>query len=469
MPYPSIADAKKANFPTVLDGANLTIGQVNKLAEIYDAIKGQGKVDEPMAVAVKSWKQLYKKEADAWTKIKATDFDEEMLVMSPEAVEIIEAMDNVQILPLGEWKGHNKGPFKITKEVISKMAENFKKGGRDRVLDYEHSTLTGKKAPAAGWIKSVWEGGLSGLMAKVEWTAEAKEYIAKKQYRFLSPVFTMNRKDKTTGENTGPYLHSVALTNDPFLDQIMPLVNKSFVDIQPITIISNKEELIMLATIKKILKLKDEATDEEITTALTDLQKAKTPEKIDELLGLDKNTGPAEVKAALALCSDALKELGLDKDAGIDEIKEKIVALKDEGKVDEKDFVPAKDFKALEKQITARDERIEFIETKLAKQKQESLRKWACEDEKIVTPAMWTEWGEDMSLKDPDGFEKIVKTMPPAINTEKISGELKVNTELNDKADAAVKEMKKEYECSDMEAMVKASEKYPHLFKDALE
>jgi len=37
MPYDSIAAAKKAGFPTSAEGIALTLGQINKLAELYDA------------------------------------------------------------------------------------------------------------------------------------------------------------------------------------------------------------------------------------------------------------------------------------------------------------------------------------------------------------------------------------------------------------------------------------------------
>lgn len=476
MPYPNIESAKKANFPTVLDGVNLSIEQINKLAEIYDSIKQKGTVDEPMAVAVKTWKQVYKKEGDAWVTIQATDFDEEMLVLSPKAFEISEARETTQILPLGEWKGHKKGPFKVTTEVIKKMIENFKKGERDRVIDYEHATLSGQEAPAAGWIKRLIDGGSKGLMAVTEWNDKAKEYIAKKEYRFLSPVFTMNRKDKVTGEDTGPYLHSVALTNDPFLDQIMPLVNKSFINLSPIDIpigLINylEEDTKMKDLLIKLLKLKDTATDEEITKALNDLIAAKTPEDVHELLGIDKDTSIDSVKATMTLCTDTLKELGLEADADIEKVKEKVVALKDEGKKEnDKDFVPLKDFKDLQSQIAAKDKEVEDIKNVLALNEQTRLKKWAVDDEKRMTPAQWEAWGETMALKDPEGFEKIVNTIEPQINTEKISDGVTLKDQQKEaQAEKLIKEEMKLSDSSYEEAALVVSKEHPELFKDAFE
>ncbi len=88
----------------------------------------------------------------------------------------------------------------------------------DLMIDYEHQSLkvaeNGKPAPAAGWFKRVeWREG-DGLYAiDARWTDKAAAMIAGKEYRYLSPVFTF---DKRTGEVTG--LVSAGLTNQPALD-----------------------------------------------------------------------------------------------------------------------------------------------------------------------------------------------------------------------------------------------------------
>lgn len=71
MPYDSIAQAKAAGFPTTADGIDLTISQVNRLAEIYDAIKKAGTADNPMAAAWTQWKKLYKKVGEIWVELAA--------------------------------------------------------------------------------------------------------------------------------------------------------------------------------------------------------------------------------------------------------------------------------------------------------------------------------------------------------------------------------------------------------------
>ena len=70
MPYESIQKAKDAGFPTSAEGIDLTLAQINKLAEIYDAIKKTGTAKEPFAVAWTAWKKIFKKEGDKWIGIK---------------------------------------------------------------------------------------------------------------------------------------------------------------------------------------------------------------------------------------------------------------------------------------------------------------------------------------------------------------------------------------------------------------
>ena len=91
--------------------------------------------------------------------------------------------------------------------------------GVDLVVDYEHQTLTGDRAPAAGWVKELFaEDG--HIKARVEWTLPAKQYLENKEYRYLSPVITVRKSDnKATG------LHSLALTNTPGLAGMTPIVN----------------------------------------------------------------------------------------------------------------------------------------------------------------------------------------------------------------------------------------------------
>lgn len=128
-------------------------------------------------------------------------------------------LSKVLVAVQGEWHGHSVSSFKIELSDIQKMKENFDKDLIDVVCDYEHQTLTSGIAPASGWIKSLLiEDGK--LYAQVEWTDEAKVQIDTKQYKYVSPVFVPNTIEPKSGKNIGWTLHSVSLTNKPFLQEL---------------------------------------------------------------------------------------------------------------------------------------------------------------------------------------------------------------------------------------------------------
>lgn len=109
------------------------------------------------------------------------------------------------------------------------MAENFDtarpKPPTEMVVDYEHmSAGPPQVSPAAGWVKSL-ELSESGneLFATVTWTDEAAQQIVARQYRFISPEFNLEYRDKETGKVIGPTLIAVALTNRPFLEGMQPV------------------------------------------------------------------------------------------------------------------------------------------------------------------------------------------------------------------------------------------------------
>jgi len=118
-------------------------------------------------------------------------------------------------LDCGSWNLTDQGGQRIVAEVNAALSAY--------VIDYEHATLrakkTGEKAPAAGWYQKLeWRPGDGIWAVGVDWTALAAQYIADKEYRYISPVFTF---DPVTGE-VKKLLHA-SLTNDPGLDGLTDL------------------------------------------------------------------------------------------------------------------------------------------------------------------------------------------------------------------------------------------------------
>jgi len=127
----------------------------------------------------------------------------------------------VRLLPLGEVPlGDDREPLWVDEAALAAMVAHFEERGLDLVVDYEHQTLSGRKAPAAGWIKEL-EARADGLWARLEWTETARRHLAAREYRYFSPVLRL--EDKT--RRPLALLHA-ALTNTPALNGLEPLVAK---------------------------------------------------------------------------------------------------------------------------------------------------------------------------------------------------------------------------------------------------
>jgi len=112
-----------------------------------------------------------------------------------------------------------EGSFDFDASAADALTAEFNSRSRDLVIDFEHSTLSGNEAPAAGWIDRL-EKTAEGLTAHVKyWTDKAKEYLTQGEYRYFSPTLLFEHGGKTPAA-----LHSVALTNHPALHGVDALV-----------------------------------------------------------------------------------------------------------------------------------------------------------------------------------------------------------------------------------------------------
>ena len=140
------------------------------------------------------------------------------IILKGGDVEVSGAPEVISVLPLGHVVS-SKGEFDVDEESFREMKAQIAQRGVDLVVDYEHQTLKGVQAPAAGWVKElILRDG--SIEARVEWTPAAAQYLENKEYRYLSPVITVRKSD---GKATG--LHSLALTNTPAIEGMTPIVN----------------------------------------------------------------------------------------------------------------------------------------------------------------------------------------------------------------------------------------------------
>ncbi len=135
------------------------------------------------------------------------------------AMVVDELPEWIRLLPLGEVElADERPPFVVDRESLLTMVAAFEARGVDLVVDYEHQSLKGERAPAAGWIKEL-KAKEDGLWARVEWTGQAREYLKNREYRYFSPVLQLDPETRRPEA-----ILQVALTNVPAMKGLAPLV-----------------------------------------------------------------------------------------------------------------------------------------------------------------------------------------------------------------------------------------------------
>lgn len=149
-----------------------------------------------------------------------------------DAADLAFVPKDAHLLPPGPFRSTDTRPaecaaWQLDAAIAARVIERAAAQKNDFLVDYEHQSLrsayNGQPVPAAGWFKTFeWRDG-SGLWATgIDWTAEGKERIAEKEYRYISAVFTYFA-------DTGEVLEivSVALTNTPGIDGLDPLTQRA--------------------------------------------------------------------------------------------------------------------------------------------------------------------------------------------------------------------------------------------------
>ena len=137
-------------------------------------------------------------------------------------------INSARIIPAGDFRARDGRPvglpgWRINSQIASNVIALASQRKDAFVIDYEHQSLSGNDAPAAGWFKRLeWREGDGLYMADISWTDRASAMLAASEYRYLSPVF---RFDKDTGDVQEVF--SVALTNTPALDGLADLAAAS--------------------------------------------------------------------------------------------------------------------------------------------------------------------------------------------------------------------------------------------------
>jgi phage I-like protein len=279
-----------------------------------------------------------------------------------------------QLLPYGQIDIEGEAPAVVDGEGARSVIEEFKRRGNDMVIDYEHQTLGGGQAPAAGWIKSIVDKGKEGIHVVVEWTEKAKEYLANKEYKYFSPVMWLEKATRRVVK-----IENVALTNFPKVNNLKPIIAKMNQDVSLINHQTKKEGKDMLEKLKKLLGLAADAAEDAVSGAV-------------ELL-------VAKVKQleTVVACKEVLEAVGAKADATKEQVVQIIGSLK------ETTVKKA----GVEAELVALKKDHEGLKKKWDERTAEELIAKALSTGRI-TPAQVTMYGKEMALKRPDEFTRVV-------------------------------------------------------------
>lgn len=316
-----------------------------------------------------------------------------LIACAGQGVELSGVPKEIKILPLGRVHSQ-KGDFNVDEESFELIRKQFKDRKLDLVIDYEHQTLSDVQAPAGGWIKDLYKGE-DAIIAKVEWTAKASEYLKNKEYRYLSPVVLVRKRDQKATA-----IHSVALTNTPAIDGMFALVNS--LDIEDISDIGGN--IMDLKELAKALGLPETATEEEIKKAVEDA--AKAAEKLKEMEGKkpgegDGKPGDGEPKpegADMVANSTILSMLGLKADAKTEDVAASIMALK----------------------AGSPDTQAELLALKQRMQERDADEAVGMALKAGKITAAQSDWARSYALKDMEGFKGFVDKAPVVVPPGKL-------------------------------------------------
>ena len=150
-----------------------------------------------------------------------------------------------QVAEEGAFLGHPAGPFALDAMVFEEAIRNFRshpafEAGPDglgckRVVawDFKHASeqpaaqLAVSGAPAQAWVLDLecrlGADGRAQLWALTEWLEPARTYVREGKYQWASIAIWPHSQHPVTKADIGWYISSVALTNDPFIQGMVPI------------------------------------------------------------------------------------------------------------------------------------------------------------------------------------------------------------------------------------------------------
>lgn len=189
-------------------------------------------------------------------------------------------IENVHIAPIGKFYGSdaegNPVAEVLTQESLQTLADQLNEENTEVLCDVDHGASKqglDRSTRSAGWFTRFIVDPIKGLFASLKLTKHGKELLENREYRFISPTFSLD-------ENGNPVeLHTASLTNTPaFEGYINPVLNQEAKKISEDKGIEDmtKEEIIDL--IKETVKNMEAAEEkaEEVKETVEEVKEEKT-------------------------------------------------------------------------------------------------------------------------------------------------------------------------------------------------
>ncbi len=361
-----------------------------------------------------------------------------------------QAPPRLRILPAGRVElRDSREAFEVRPADMARLIEVFTGDGVDLVIDWEHRSLSGERAPAAAWMKGL-EAEPDGLYARVEWTPQGRADVESGSYRYHSPVLRLDPETRRPLK----LLHA-GLTNTPAIKGLPELLAAKYGEEAEILVMKNysSDERAQMAkngqampdgsfpivdredlknAVQSAGRAQDPAAAKKHIMArakamgMMDMMPADWTKKMEEgkpmmnrLLGLPGLTvlkadaTEDEIIAALTVrleLAEALPEIaqaaGLAATATAAQVKGAVLALKQ----------GTEQFADLQREVTAL--KAESAQGKAQKLVDEALAA------KKITPAQ-RDWALKYAADDPEGFKSFADKAPAILP----STELKVKTQ----------------------------------------
>lgn len=287
----------------------------------------------------------------------------------------------IQLLPAGAIHLRDgRGPFFLPAESMAAVVEATRAhaGRADIMIDYDHQSFfgavegVGGRAEAAGWIDAATlEAAADGIWADVAWTQAAHGRLLRREYRYLSPLFTFDPETRQVR-----CILNAGLTNTPAITELAAVASRAAAFRQP-----PQEDDVSISRIAGALGLPADATEEQVLAAAAACKAG------------------ADATAAVAA---AAQKLGLKADAGVDDLVA-AAARSSASRPNPAEYVPIGAVKALQDEVAALkssidgDKALQAVAAALAAGK--------------ISPAM-KNWAVSYAAADLAGFEGFVAAAP---------------------------------------------------------